>query len=181
MNTYTTKSSYFLLCTLFLLLAVSCNNNSYSKQLKAEKKLIAAYIERNNINIIESEPEDGVWGEKDYLEIDDYLYFHLVSRGDTTHEIQVRDEVLLRYKRYTLDENADTLSCWTTNEAASPVQFQYGVTSSSACSGWQEAVKYMKYHKSEAKIICPSKLGFTDEQSSVTPYGYDLFIMKKQY
>lgn len=175
------KRIFPILALAGLVFLVSCNNNSYSKQLKDEKKLIAAYIERNNIHIISEEPEDGVWGENDYLEIDDYLYFHLVRRGDVNQEIEARDDVLLRYKRYTLTEPSDTISYWTTNESPSPIQFQYAVSSSSACSGWQQAVKYMKYHESQAKIICPSKLGFTEEQSTVTPYGYDLYIMKKKY
>ncbi len=157
----------------------SCNGSSqvYGNQLQAEKKLIADYIKRNNINIIKVEPINEEWGENDYLEIDDYLYFHLVNAGDIDGEpLAYRDYISLRYRKYTLNEYADTISAWTTNDAPSPIEFQIGITSSATCEAWLQAVGYMKYNNAECKIICPSKLGFTDDANSVTPYGYDLKI-----
>lgn len=157
----------------------SCNNSSqvYGNQLKEEKKLIKNYISRNNINIIDSEPADGRWADNDYLEIGEYLYFHLVNPGDTTgDELASRDYISLRYRKYTLTEYADTISAWNTNDAASPVEFQYGVSSSATCSAWLLALPYMKYNNSECKIICPSKLGFSADANTVTPYCYDLKI-----
>jgi hypothetical protein len=53
--------------------------------------------------------------------------------------------------------------------------------SNDACTGWQVALKYMKYTDSQCKIICPSKMGFSEENSAVTPYGYDLKIKIKRY
>ena len=55
------------------------------------------------------------------------------------------------------------------------------VSSEQSCTGWQVALKYMKYTDSECKIICPSKLGFSNENSAVIPYGYDLKIKIKRY
>ena len=31
------------------------------------------------------------------------------------------------------------------------------------------------------KIICPSKLGFTDQNNNVIPYGYDMKIQIKRF
>lgn len=154
----------------------SCSNSSYANELKAEKELIAEYIKRENINIIYELPADSLWGEKDYLEIDDNLYFHLVNPGTGTDTVEYKDRILIRYKRYTLEVYADTVDYWTTNELAYPTEFEYMVSSDYACTAWHEAVSYMKRDQSEAKIIVPSKLGFDDDNSSVIPYGYDIKI-----
>ncbi len=160
---------------------VSCSENTYASDLQEEKDLMADYIKRNQLNILDTIPT--VWGEKDYVEIDDYLYFHLSYVGDSaSHDsIETGDEINLRYIRYTLDVVADTVSYWTTAEAPTPITFRYGVSSAAVCSGWLKALPYMKYSGSIAKIICPSKMGFSEEQSSVTPYGYDLKIQIKKY
>lgn len=172
-------------CLVIILAAMpvwqSCDNAQvYGNQLQDEKELIKSYIKRNNINIIKAEPVDSlgeVWGENDYLEIDDYLYFHLVSAGDTDSEpLAYRDYISLRYRRYTLDIEADTVSAWNTNDSARPVEFQAGVSSDATCEGWMLAIAYMKYNNSECKLICPSKLGFTDDSNNVIPYVYDLKI-----
>ena len=42
------------------------------------------------------------------------------------------------------------------------------------------AVKLMKYTDAQCEIIVPSKLGFTEDQTSVTPYVYILKIKVKQ-
>ncbi|MBO4577574.1 MAG: hypothetical protein J5688_02575, partial [Paludibacteraceae bacterium] len=76
MKHYTT----LIICLLLLVGASSCNQNSYSAKRAAEDKLIEDFMQRQNIRVIYDEPEDGVWGEKDYLKVDGYddLYFHLV-------------------------------------------------------------------------------------------------------
>lgn len=162
----------------------SCTGSqTYAKDLKAEKKTIDDYIARNEINIIYEAPVDGNWGEKDYLQVGDYCYFHLSKAGDTDQDSLVyKDVVLLRYRQYTLDEYSQVVKdCWTTNDAADPIQFQYGVSSSSVLSGWLLALPYLKYNAAEGKLICPSKLGSSDAISNVTPYGYDMKIQIRKF
>lgn len=179
---------YFLLglCGLSII-AVSCNNNSYSAELKEEKALINDYIKRNHINIIYEEPDYMNWGENDFLEIggkDSYCYFRLTQPGDTTtEEVAYQDDILFRYRQYTLTVDADTLSYWNTNEMAYPSQFQYNVNSSAACTAWHYAVKYLRYTGAEGTLICPSKLGFNSGSygSRLTPYGYDIQMKIKRF
>lgn len=177
-----------LVCALIIGLGMSsCSGNTYANSLKAEKELIADFIEREHINVLQEFPSDSIdWGEKDYVDLSgygfDYLYFHLSKRGETEGDSVVAGStIVLRYKRYELGVTRDTISYWTTNDSAEPVTFAYGQDYTTACTAWHAAVKYMKFSGSEAKIICPSKLGFETEQSSVTPYGYDLKIKIKKY
>lgn len=175
---------------LIILLAVvtlySCKqkqNSTYSTDLKKEKALIKEYIKREGINILDKEP--AVWGEKDYLAIEgyDYFYYHLSRQGDTTStEVKNGDKIVLRYRQYSLDVYADTISYWTTDDGGYPVEFLHMNTNDTkACLAWHLAIKQMKYSGSECRIICPSKLGFTNDNYSVIPYVFDLSFKIKRY
>jgi hypothetical protein len=161
----------------------SCSSNTYARQLAAEKKLIEEYIQRNNINVLYTEPE--VWGEKDYYKVENYdnLYFHLVSKGTTdTVPIEAADRVIARYKKYTLEEYSDTISYWGTDDGGYPISFAYAdMSSKSACTAWHAAITQMKFSGSTCKIICPSKLGFDEDKNSVTPYGYTLTFRIRRF
>ncbi len=160
-----------------------CNNNTYSRLRDQEDKLIANYISRNNLVILDEEPSiDHVWAEKEYYKVKGYdnLYFHLISRGDTTDtKIVANDLIIMRYKRFELTENADTLDYWTTLEQAYPTEFHYYNTTECECVAWHLAVGLMGYANSQCEIIVPSKLGFSAEQNTVTPYVYILKIKVK--
>lgn len=190
------KNILFLVMTV-LCVATGCNNNTYSNLRNKEDKLIANYISRNGLVILTEEPTtDYVWGEKEYYKVQGYdnFYFHLISRGDSVYidsisptkqdtvdlSIVLNDVVIARYRQFALTENADTLSYWTTLEQAYPYEFHYGNTSECECVAWHLAVKMMKYPDSQCEIIVPSKLGFSNEQSTVTPYVYILKIKVKQ-
>ena len=185
-----------IFCLLGLLFLITgCNNNTYSRLRDQEDKLIANYISRNNLVIVTEEPAiDHVWGEKEYYKVAgvDNFYFHL-TRGDSIQvdtvsptqidtldmSIVTNDVIIVRYKQFALTENADTLSYWTTLEQAYPYEFHYGNTADCECMAWHYAVKLMKYPNSACEIIVPSKLGFSNEQSSVTPYVYIMKINVK--
>jgi hypothetical protein len=175
-------SFLFLIVFLGSILISSCSNSTtYAEQLKSERLLIAAYIKRNNINVISKLPtkfED--WGENNYYLSTDGLYFHLVDSGDVDikeHTLVLYDVVVPRYKEYTLDVvQLLKTSNWSTIDYPRPSSFIYGNTSQS-CTGFHEAASYMKRNNSVAKIIMPSKIGFySTDLTSATPYFYDLKI-----
>ena len=176
-------SSILLLLGAAAAVLTSCNANSYSSELKAEKQLIEDYIARENINVIYEMPEnDADWGEKDYYQVNgyDYLYFHLIKRGPQENPITATETVVMRFKQYTLTTTPDTADYWTTLNSAYPLEFTYLTDYTTAPTAWHVAVGLMKYNDSECKIICPSKLGFTDDQSTVTPYGYHMKMKIKR-
>ena len=121
------KKIQLILVGLILLVAYGCNSNIYSEQLKKERKLIESYIARQGLNIVDTLPADDQWEEKTYYRVPDYdnFYFHMVALGDTTFpEIEKEDKVLLRFKRYTLDEYPDTLSNLGTMDSADPIKLE---------------------------------------------------------
>lgn len=193
----------YLLIVVPVLFA-SCAGNTYSALRQEEDKLIANYLSRNNINVLRELPSsDFDWGEKDYYKVPGYdnLYFHLHKRGDSIRvdsiapnvydtvdlTIVKNDVIIARYKKFPLTQNADTMSYWTTLDQAYPYEFFYGITSGTPSGlteiceaiGWHEAVRLMRYPESICEIIVPSKQGFTNDETSVTPYVYILKIKVK--
>ena len=175
------KISIYILLFMGVALA-SCNNNTYSNALKEEQKLIENFIARQGIKVVTEKPTE--WGDKVYWKVPDKdnYYFHLVEVGDTTKPaLEAKDKVNLRYIQYTLDAYADTTRFWNSDDQPKPTELQYMVYTESTCEGWQIALEHMQYTGAQCKIICPSKLGFTNQNSNVIPYGYDMKIRIKRF
>ena len=172
----------------------SCNNEeTYADQLQQEKELINNYIRRNNIEIISTVPaSDVAWNEHEYINPQSNMYFNLQKPGIGTDTIESGDIVTVRFKSYSLDENPDSILNWTTVQYPYPPTFTYQYipkqstsAPAEACRAWHIALSYMKKSESEAKIIVPSKMGFTaltanpywgtvDDETTATPRVYIL-------
>ena len=177
------KKILFLVLIAMSLIIAGCASNAYSSQRRQEDRLIENYISRNKLNILKTlPPDDYVWGEKDYYQIPgvDDLYFRLVARGDTSgYKVVSNDLIVARYKKFALTENADTLSYWTTLNQPHPMEFHLDNLTECEAEGWHRAIKLMKYSDSQCELIVPSKQGFVEDQTSVTPYVYILKIKIK--
>jgi len=173
-----TKNYYLLVLTLLTSVVItSCSNNTtYADELKTEQSLIKNYIKREHINVMSKMPI--TWGPNDYVLTESGLYFHLDSIGDTSVTVEAGNTVIPRYIQYTLGEPADTIRKWTTIEFPYPTTFVYGDNSdlNISCTAFQEAVSYMKYNDSRAKIIVHSKIGFKENWTPATPIAYELKI-----
>jgi hypothetical protein len=179
------KKNNIIFCLLagMALIGTACNSNTYSGLRDQEDRKIENYIRRQNLNITKDEPDKNlVWPEKLYYKVPNYdnFYFHLIDHGDTTVSVISNDVIVARYKKFGLEEFADTLSYWTTLDQAYPMEFHYGNTTECESVAWHMAVQLMKHPDAQCEIIVPSKLGFSDDQSSVTPYVYILKIKIKQ-
>lgn len=187
---------YISAVLLNLVLLAGCrqtSSTSYSALLNKEKTLMREYIKRNNITVVDTLPstETFMKNPKLYYEVRGYdrLYYHLDRLGDSikivgtdTFELEpVRkgDNVVLRYKQFTLTEYPDTADYWTTLNAPYPTEFRYMVDNNT-CVAWQVAVQLMKYGESECTILVSSRWGDNLAQNSVTPYGYKLKMQIKQ-
>jgi len=193
------KKIIYMLIALAAIVSTGCNNNTYSRLRESEDRLIANYISRNNLVILNEEPaENHVWAENEYYDMPvsgyGHFYFHLISRGpsfridsisptekDTVElDIVAGELIVARYKKFGLQEDPDTMSYWTTLDQAYPMEFHYGAMTECESAAWQAAIRLMHYPDSQCQLIVPSKMGFNAEQLSVTPYGYILKIKVKQ-
>lgn len=175
----------FLTVVVLLFVAYSCSDTvSYADQLKAEQSLISNYIARNHIKVVTKMPTTFPWPDNVYYKGSSGMYFRLINKGDSifdgdTIRAESGDLIVTRYVQYTLAVVPDSISSWNTVAYAYPSQFIYG-NAAQVSSAWQEAVSYMKYNNSEAKLIVPSKLNFSKYSESVTPIGYNFKILVQQ-
>lgn len=174
-----TKTTTVIGLLMGLCLLMGCESqNTYSKLREKEKQTISDYIAREGINVINELPATGAtWGEKDYYAVPYYddLYIHFVLQNTAGRQVKAGDKILTRYKKYGLTSYSDTTRYWDTDDGGMPLEFQLGNTSDTYyVIGWTVAMSLLQYSGSQCRIICPSKTGFSDDNSSVTPYGYEL-------
>lgn len=102
------------------------------------------------------------WPDNTYFKSKTGLYFRLTDRGDylISDSIVAGEEVVVKFIQYTLTEKSDTVSSVSTVNFPYPTEFTY-LDLTKVCQGWHEAVGYMLYNNSKAKIIIPSKSAST--------------------
>jgi hypothetical protein len=175
------KASIFLFGSFLLLLLVAgcTTSGTYADLLKTQSIIIKDYIKQNNIQLTSSLPADNAWKSNEYCLTPTGLYYRLLNPGDTTTDsIRAGDRVSVRYLKISITTPPDTVeNTWTTLTSPYPFIMTYRVSGSEP-SAWQEAVSYMKYSGSEAQMIVPGTLGFSAEQSSITPYVHVISILK---
>ncbi len=178
------KSFFILLFSVFLsgLAFTSCkdDNVTFAEELAAEQDLIADFVKRQGIKVVNTMPT--TWtDEKVYFKSPTGLYFRLTEPGDSTTKAAMGDLVVPRYIQYTLTEKPDTVWHLSTIDFELPNKFNY-LDYTQVCTGWHEAVGYMKNHNSAASIIVFSRIGFSQYSRPATPIGYDLKIkIQKNY
>jgi hypothetical protein len=170
------------LTVILSLIISSCSSTAtYAQELQLEKTTIQNYIKREGINVISSFPAKNTkWKDNDYVLTSDGLYFHLVDTGYVSYPgdtLELKDKIVARYSEFTLNVPSDTtVNSLSVLENPFPSTFVYGNTAQS-CTGFQEAVSYMKRNGATAKLIIPSKIGFyASDTNAATPYGYTLNI-----
>ncbi len=174
---------YIVFFSILISILVSCTDTvTYADSVADENSLIADYIKRKNIKVISTFPADkAIWNQNEYVLTASGLYFHLEKVGGTvvdTSTIKRFDLVGTRYEAYTLTAIPDTtVSNLSTSAFPNPPAFVFGSGSyTNVCAAFNEAASYMKRNDSEARLIVPSKIGFSADVQAVKPMCYLLRI-----
>ena len=89
----------FLGMMLLLIAMVACeNSNNYSQLLKAEEELIADWLLRNEMVVLDEFPADTVFGANEMYHFEDGIYFQMISKGEGD-TLRRGDKLVLRYKQ----------------------------------------------------------------------------------
>jgi hypothetical protein len=168
------KIKFWGMMLLLIAMGACENNTNYSQLLKAEEELIADWLVRNEITLLEEFPADTVFAANQMYHFEDGIYFQVIENGvgDT---LRAGDKLILRYKQSTLDLYPMVEDYWTTQDRPYPNEIAYGSLTNS-CEGWQKAFELMQKSDAHARIIVPSKLGRNN--SEVIPYVYEMKIRR---
>jgi hypothetical protein len=123
------KSFYVLMmigCALNLMFTVSCNKTKTYEELKRdEKKVIQRMINEKNITVLSEYPSDGVFGEKEFVELSNGIYLHVVDSGNGNRAVLGQTDVLVRVSGdYYYKDSLMTFNTFV-NEGY-PFEFKYG-------------------------------------------------------
>jgi hypothetical protein len=173
------------------ILLVSCNNTpSYSDRIRAEQRAINKLIASEGLEILTKYPADGVFGDNQFVKLDNGLYLNIVDTGNGNHAVKYKTKILMRCSgKYLTVDGSDTtnyrFSLFTNSYG--PIEFTYGYAESSMVSydyytyspyshqlgiGIDSAVAYVG-ENGIVKLIVPFDLGSSYQISEYTPMYYD--------
>ena len=108
------------------------------------------------------------------------LYFIETKAGTDTTSIKAGDLVKVFYSGYLItDDSTNGIEDGYKFDSSGDFEpFSFTVGAGAVITGWDEAIRYMKVG-SEAKVIIPSKLGYSSQsQSTIPAYSTLIFYLK---
>ena len=183
------KILFFSLALSLAAAFVACNNDTqqYKDLLKKERKAIDDYIKYKNITVLDKKPDtDRVYGKDTFFRASSGLYFRLEKKGEGEDTVKIGQLVLYNFYKITLDAAPDTvMRYWKSSIDYHPSpEFLFGRDYPYPCIAFHEAVGLMKKTESQAQLIVPSAIGFSNENifpfvndnKDVMPYLFTLRI-----
>ncbi|MDH6534893.1 DUF4827 family protein [Parabacteroides sp. 52] len=188
------RAFYVLMMVCAGLIVVSCSSKtkSYTDMLNAEKKAISRLFAAEGFEEIKKYPADGVFGENQFVKLDNGVYLNVVDSGNGTRAELGKTRVYSRFSvRYFMSDTFTISNIGENSGGTGPLVFQYGIgvepqpSPSSFQSeleryffseGFQSALEYVG-DQAIVKLIVPFKVGSQDLMSA----GEPLFYEKVQY
>ena len=91
------KGFNILLILCAALVAISCSKTkSYTDMLKDEKKAINRLIDENDFEILKDFPEDSVFKENQFVELENGTYLNIIEKGTSQRAVQYKTKILYR-------------------------------------------------------------------------------------
>jgi hypothetical protein len=165
----------------------SCNKNkTYAQMVKDQKRAIDKLIVTEGLEITKEYPADGVFGEKEFVLLDNGVYLNIVDSGNGNRAVLYKTTILMRCSGPFIFELApDTGRFDTFENNSSPVEFTYGYASlkmQSTNMSWEESYflstgleSVLAYVGENAivKLIIPFDVGSSYQANFSAPLYYD--------
>ena len=98
---------------------------SFKQWKKEEQEAIEALIAREGFEILYTYPADGVFGEKQFVKLDNECYLNVIDSGNGNRAVSNRTIVLMRCSSVGMTER-DTFSYTIFPNGHEPLEFTYG-------------------------------------------------------
>ena len=164
-----------ILCAVAL--ALSCNKTkSYTDYLKDERKKIDRFMNEQGFVKLKDFPSDGVFGEKEYVELQNGVYFHIIDSGNGNRPVP-GTTILSRAKGIIF--SGDTMRYefdGFKGSSGPPLEFKYGSAvelngdALYISPGFVSALDFVG-DSSFVSMIVPFRVGSTAQQSTSSGYG----------
>jgi hypothetical protein len=176
----------------------SCNKvPSYADLKRDEKKAIDRLIAEEGFEILKKYPADGVFGEKQFVVLDNGVYLNVVDSGNGRRAVEGKTTILMRCS-IRLIFKADTGSYSNFSNTDIPIEFLYGYAANTISeqatsyadvwlylsTGVESALKYVG-ENSVVKLIVPFDYGSSYQSTGLTGsssrYGAPLYYDKVKF
>lgn len=197
------KGFNILMIVCAALLALSCNKTkSYTDMLKDQKKAIERLIDKEGFEILKDFPKDSVFGEKQFVELENGVYLNIIDKGTNERAvygtkilyrctmyypmnpvyIDARDSynrLITPYGYYLVSDSTYISSNYGPHSnGTSPYSFTYGdYTSSNVGEGLMTPLQYVG-DRAKVKLIVPFKRGLPADNSNGEPAYYEILEYK---
>lgn len=93
------RGFYILTILCAALMVVSCDKTkSYTERLKDERKAIDRLIVREEIKVLKDYPSDGVFGENEFVKLDNDVYLNVIDSGNGNRAVMRKTRVFCRFE-----------------------------------------------------------------------------------
>ena len=173
------------LAALTLTISACTDDQTYAKDLANEKKLIADFIKRNNITVVETMPE--VWAPGVFYKTKSGLYFRLTETGDTTKKIEafINDSLEIGLDGFMINSNEKGYEIINTSKFDNTKEIHYSipyphkyasmVNENGMMSLFGHVIKNTSFVEN---LIGGIKLVITQNLKSITPLALNLEVPK---
>jgi len=158
------------------ILGSSCNDQKTAQELiQEEKKAIQRFVSKNNIDVLDSYPKDGVFAENQYYRNPDGLFIQVVDSGNGKRAVPYKHEICVRFDGVQWFKSDTTMVSSFYTNGNRPYEFTYGISgsysndqSTLACPGWEIPLAFVGEY-AVVNLIVPSNLGSAYDQNSYRP------------
>ena len=183
------RGFYILLIMCTAIMVVSCDKTkSYTDMLKAQRKAIERLQVDSGFVFLDEFPEDSIFKENEFVELDNGVYLNIVNRGNSERAVLGQTAIRSRLIAQMFMENS-SMGTGTVDllgphsNGTSPVEFRYGYYTSLypdmdyyydifICEGLGAGLPYVG-DSAVVKLIVPFKLMSSDFQSTGTPVFFE--------
>lgn len=183
------RGFYILLIMCTAIMVVSCDKTkSYTDMLKAQRKAIERLQVDSGFVFLDEFPEDSIFKENEFVELDNGVYLNIVNRGNSERAVLGQTAIRSRFIAQMFMENS-SMGTGTVDllgphsNGTSPVEFRYGYYTSLypdmdyyydifICEGLGAGLPYVG-DSAVVKLIVPFKLMSSDFQSTGTPVFFE--------
>ncbi len=94
------KITVIVLMLCATLVIISCSDSvSYTDRLNAERDAIESLMEEEGIVVLKNYPEDGVFAENEFVQLDNDVYLNVIDSGNGNHIADMtRQSVICRFE-----------------------------------------------------------------------------------
>lgn len=183
-----TNTGILLIMVLSVLVMSSCNNNrTYADMKKDQEKAIKKLIAEKGFEILQTYPPDGVFGENQFVELENGIYLNVVDSGNGNRAVVGKTEILIRFRVADFAGQEEPVVSDLFANDSYPLEFLYGNAAyvvsmyASAYSGpyygfFSAGIENILQYVGEGavvKAIIPFEEGSTYQSSSGIPLYFE--------